>query len=208
MLGKVNESMSIYQIVARARFDTSHEQRNVHHYEFPGYVPSTVQLQEVVDGLDVIYRTHLQGSFHSGLEVYGYDVRRVDLGDLPTLLFTPTAGAWVGSAAGDPLPPMVSGLVSFKAATEFPRTSRTYLFTIAEGANTAQGIVGAGTVTAMTDWGNSILDIFVTGAADAVKVAVRYGGDPRVVVASNPLTTVVANAIWASQRRRRQGVGI
>lgn len=200
--------MSIYQVAVKAVMDSSEDYRNIHHYEFFGYVPDDTQLQEFVDGIDSAYKTYLQASIHSGLEVVAYDVRRVDIGDQPTIEYVATGGSWNGTASGAPLPFQIAALVTFKALAAFPRTTRTYMFPSSVNAVTSVGNIGSGTVTALENWGNAMLEIAITGALNADKQAVQYGGTPRTVTDANDVTIVMANPIWATQRRRRRGVGI
>ena len=207
-MGNVNESMSIYQIVTKGRDSESNEFRNVHHYEFFSYVPTTVQLQEAIDAIDTAYKSNLQLQFDSGVEFYAYDVRRVDLGNLPTVEFQPTAAAWFGTAAGDRIPNQVAALCTWKAQTTFPRTTRSYLFPFGEGSNNAIGRWQTSTLTDIIDFGDDMLELVITGDLNADKQAVEYSGTPRIVSSANDVTEVVVTNKPATQRRRRPGVGI
>lgn len=200
--------MTVYQIVCKARFGTATELRNIHHYEFFGYTPDTAELQEAVDAIDTNYKSNLQSDFVNDISFYGYDVRRVDVGDLPTVEFTATAGTWSGTNVNDPLPTQVSALVTWKAPTTFPRTTRSYLFPMGEIANDSSGNIAAAQITRNAAFGDDMRTLSITGQIDADKVAVQYGGTPRAVTAHNDVLSVVAAPIWATQRRRRPGVGI
>ena len=207
-LEKVNKVMSIYQLVVKARFGGSDEYRNVHHYEFFSYVPDVAQQQELVDGVDTAYRTYMETHYSNSLTVYEYDLRRVDIADQPTLTYTATGGAWFGDETSEALPTQDCALSTFKALSTFPRTSRTYHFPMGEVANVGGGTVQSGVITNMELWGNAMLEIDITGALNADKQAVRYGGNPRVVVAHNDLTIATADNVFATQRRRKRGKGI
>lgn len=208
MLGKVNEYMSIYQITVKARWGTAVELRNIHHYEFFGYVPDATQLQEFVDGVDSVYKTDVLAYYPNEITVYGYDVRRVDIGDLPTVEFLATAGSWTGSSGATPLPTQNAALTTFKAPTTFPRTTRTYHFPFSEAALDTTGELETVVQTGLNTWGNNMLEISITGGLNADKVAVSYGGDPRAVTDDNEVETVSTSKVYATQRRRRKGVGI
>lgn len=208
MSEEVNKSMSIYQIVAKGSFDNATQLRNIHHYEFNGYVPTQTQLQEAVDALDAAYKVELIAYFVNEVQMVSFDVRRVDIGNLPTIEFAATAGEWVGTSAVDPMPAQVSGLVTFKSPTVYPRSSRAYIWPFSEGNNTSSGQISTNAQTAMEDWADAVISLTITGGADADKVAVQYGGTPRAVVDSNILLSSFVNPIWATQRRRRLGVGI
>lgn len=208
MTRKVNEVMTIYQITVKATFDNTTELRNIHHYEFFGYTPTTSQLQEAVDAIDTAYKTNLQSDFSLEVTFTGYEVRRVDVGNLPTADFQATAGSWSGTNASDPLPTQLAALVTWKGITVFPRTTRSYMFPFTETANTNQGILLASQITRLETFANAMLTLAITGDVDADKQAVKYGGDPRAVIDANDVLNVVVSPIWATQRRRRIGVGI
>lgn len=199
--------MSIFQIVQKGDFKDLDQLRNVHHYEFPGYVPVTTELQEAVDALDAAYKSNLQATFSDTVDFEKYGVRRVDIGGLPEADFVATAGSWSGTDGLAPLPTQVSALVSFKAPTVFPRGSRMYLYPFTEGANNTNGLIDSIKLTAMLAAGSAMLTLVITAQPDATKMAVKYSGTPRAVTASNLLTTVFVNSNWATQRRRRRGVG-
>lgn len=200
--------MSIYQIVVKGDLNDDSQLRNVHHYDFPSYVPNTTEIQEAVDAIDGYYKTRLQAIFSDNVDFEAYDVRRVDLANLPAVQFVATAGSWSGSSAIDQMPAQVSALVTFKAQTVFPRTSRAYLFPFTENVSTNDGRILSSTLTSMLNWGLDMLTLPITGQTDAVKVAVKYTGTPPVVTSSNAISTVSTHNNWATQRRRRPGVGI
>lgn len=199
--------MSIYQITAKGSYLTADQLRNVHHYEFFGYVPTPTELQEAVDAIDTAYKTHLRANFTLAVAMLAYDVRRVDVGDLPTVEFVATAGIWLGTLTGDSLPPQVSGLVTWKAQTPFPRSTRSYLWPMGEGVNDADGEPSPGALSDMADFADDMFSLVITAQIDADKQAVKYGGDPRLVVDSNDVDVKSIANLWATQRRRRRGVG-
>ena len=199
--------MSIYQVVTRGQLGGVSILRNVAHYEFAGYVPSASEIQEFVDGLDDTYKTHLRSSFHTYVTIQGYGMRRVDVADQPESVVVPTNGSWAGTNATNMLPAFCSLLVTFKATTTFPRTTRTYLFPMGVSMN---GVGGDPTATALANagsWAASVLEISITGQTDADKVAVRYSGDPRAVTDENDVTSWLANPLWSPLRSRKTGVG-
>ena len=199
--------MSIYQVVVKA-VTGSTQLRNIHHYEFFGSVPDTATLQELADGIDAAYKSNLQANYHTSVQFYEYGVRRVDVGNLPEIPYQATAGAWFGQETSQKLPNQLSALVTFKAQTAFPRTTRTYHFPMGEDSNDAGGVIVAAQITALEAWGNDMLTIDVTTGIDPDKVAVEYSGTPRVVTANNDVELVSATEVWATQRRRKVGIGI
>jgi hypothetical protein len=199
--------MTIYQIVAKGDIENADQVRNVHHYEFPGYTPNTSELQEAVDAIDAAYKTNLQSFFATTVSINAYDVRRVDVPDLPSDETPATAGGWVGGNAVSHLPNQVSALVTFKAPTVFPRSSRAYMFPFTEADNITGGIISTGLLVALADWGSAMLSLAITGQTAAAKVAVKYTLTPPRVTAWNTIDTVTVSNVWATQRRRRKGVG-
>lgn len=199
--------MSIYQIVYKAVDANNQQIRNVHHYEFFNYVPTTAELQETVDGIDSAYKTHLINAIDNGFLTYAYDVRRVDQANLPTIEYVPTAGVWFGSNTNNPLPGQLAALVTFSTTTTFPRTTRSYIsgLTVADVDTNSQMTLSLQGL--LQNWGTAMLSIPLSGALDPDKQAVKYGGTPRVVIDSNDVISREVTLIWATQRRRRIGVG-
>lgn len=206
-MGKVNKVVSIYQVTLKGIIDGTDEVRNVHHYEYSGYVPNTAELQDLVDVLDGHYKTDMQAGFGANVTFYAYDVRRVDLAGLPANQFIPTGLSWAGTSAADALPSQIATVVTWKAQTTFPRTTRSYLFPVGEGNNTIAGRPTSAWLTIVNTWAPKIINLVTIATPDPVKVAVQYTGTPPFVVTSNPVTTAVASQTWGTQRRRRPGVG-
>jgi hypothetical protein len=200
--------MSLYQIVVKADYNDAIQMRNIHHYEFSGYVPDATQLQEFVDGVDAAYKSRLQSIFNQLIDVNAYGVRRVDVGEQPEADFIPTAGGWTASNAANSMPSHIAAIVSFKAATAYPRSTRTYLFPFSEDTNDANGTLTTGALLSMVNWGQDMLEISITAGSNAIKVAAEYAGTPRVVSDWNQVTTIVASQTWGTMRKRKPGIGI
>lgn len=207
-LERYTDNMSVYQFVVKARESNGSEYRNVHHYEFFNYVPDNAQLQEAVDGLDAIYKGWLQNVISNRVEFYGYDIRRVDVASLPVVPYSATAGAWTATNTNFILPHQCAALVSFNAQTGFPRRGRTYIFGCTAGDLASDGGVSASLQGILTSWSTDVLSLDITGGLDADKSAVKYSGNPPAVIDSNDLVQFTVSPIWATQRRRRKGVGI
>lgn len=207
-MGKVNRLMSIYQIVTKARDTSQNEYRNVQHFEFPGYVPSNTEIQDAIDDLDTSYKANLQTLIRVNVEFYEYDVRRVDVGNLPAIPFQPTAGGWFGTNNANLLPRQVAPLISFKSLTAYPRNARTYLFGFTEDSSAAGGTLEPTSKAAIEQYAFDSGSLNVNGNTNALRQAVQYGGTPRVVVANNEVTSFIVRDDFATQRRRVRGVGI
>lgn len=199
--------MSIYQVVVKGLLQSSGALRNITHYTFPDYDPDSTEKQAFVDEFDSKFKNRLRAHFHPNVQVASYGLRRVDTGNLPEEQIVPTAGAWVGTSAGNQLPEMNCVMVTWKAAAAFPRSQRSYLFPMSVGAVTADGGVLAAVLTNANLWGTDARTIVVTGAASALKVAVQYSGTPRVVTSFNVVTSSATAGRWRTQRARRLGVG-
>lgn len=200
--------MSIYQIVLKGQTNDDIQLRNVHHYEFASYVPTSAQLQEAVDELDSAYKDALQAHFTDNCDFNAYDVRRVDVGDLPTIELIATAGAWSGSSTVDPNPSQLAAMCTWKAPTVYPRSTRSYLFPFTTDLVNTIGRIDATVVGDIEDFASDAASLVITAGADAVKVAVEYGGTPRAVTDSNQVETFVVTNVYRTQRRRTAGVGI
>jgi len=205
--GKVNRVMSIYRVTVKALFNGPEDQFNVHHYEFPGYVPDETQLQEFVDNIAAVYEEQIL-QYHTALVSYeAIEVRRVDVGDLPSVDLIPDGWPVAGAATAPTQAPQVAALVVWKAATAFPRSTRSYLPVFFSAAVGPQGQVASAIRTVLAGFATIMEEIDITGDPPAQKVAVQYGGDPRVVVASNLVTAAPIPTAWGIQRRRRVGSG-
>lgn len=200
--------MSIYQLVVKADYNDAIQLRNIHHYEFSGYVPDATQLQEFVDGVDAAYKSNLQTIFNQLVDFNVYGVRRVDIGEQPEDEVVATAGGWTGQNTANSMPTHLAAIVSFKAPTAYPRSCRTYLFPFSEDTNDANGTLTAGAMVSMVNWGDDMLEIAITAGSNAVKVAAEYAGTPRVVSDSNQVVTVTATQTWGTMRKRKPGIGI
>jgi len=200
--------MSIYRVTMKASHSVGGAQYNIHHYEFPGYVPTTPELEEFAQGFADIIEENMLGMFAPAVTFQEIELRRVDLGDQPTSDFQPSGWPLAGTGTGSSLPVQVAAVLRWTAPTEFPRSGRTYLptFTTSSLFSTG-GLTGAATIV-LDAVAGLLEEIEVTGQVDAQKVAVHYGGDPLAVVASNVLFQRATSSQWGIQRRRRQGVGI
>lgn len=200
--------MSIYQVVHKGQYGNTAQTRYVWHYEFPGYVPTAPELQEFVDNLDGILDELFKPLLSSQWSSIAYDVRRVDVGDLPTVEYVATTQPWNGSSSSSLLPRQTALLVRWAAPTAYPRTARTYFAGWPESANDTNGTAVLAITAAAALVGSAMEEIEVTGQVDAQKTTVQYGGTPRVVTDSNQVFYVSTAATWRTQRRRVPGVGI
>ena len=181
--------------------------RNIHHYSFPDYVPGDSAKQSFVDEFDQNMKTRFQALYSDEVSIASYGLRRVDSASQPEDDIVPTNGAWDGTATASLLPTQSSALITWKAFTTFPRSTRSYLFPFTQAALEVSGLITSAAITSMTAYGGDILEIVIPGQNNAVKVAVKYTGDPRTVTSENVVTAVFTNSNWATQRGRRRGVG-
>lgn len=199
--------MSIYRVTIKALYDGSEDQFNVHHYEFPGYVPDDTELQEFVDNLADVYDDNIVQLVPALVVFETIEMRRVDVGDLPSADLTPTTWPAAGTGTGGSLPPQVSAMLRFTSPTAYPRSGRVYLQTFAQAFCSTTGTISSGAVTLCDTAASRLEEIAVTGQVDAQKVAVQYSGSPRVVTASNILFAQSTRNTFQTQRRRTVGVG-
>jgi len=199
--------MSIYQVVVKGTWRATNQLRNILHYEFPGYIPNSTELQDFVDNLDDDYKDYLRIHFSEEVAFSRYGLRRVDIAEQPEAELVPTAGTWSGTAASNELPGQLSAMFTVKAFTAYPRSTRTFLFPFTTGAVNTDGLLDSAVVTAIVGFANDHITVAVTGQSSSQRVAVEYGGDPRAVVDYNVVETVVVPTAFRTQRRRRRGVG-
>jgi len=200
--------MAIYQLVVKGNSNDGNALRNVHYYNVSGTTLSVAQQQELVDGVDSAYKAFLQAILADTVAISAYDVRQVDLPDLPAIEYIPTAGAWGGTENSDQLALQLCALTTFKAPTVYPRTSRTYHFPMTEFSNTGDGRLDPSAQTDCNLWAAGMQSIPVTGGLNPEKCTVKFGGDPRVVTDFNILQSFITARNFATQRRRKRGVGI
>lgn len=200
--------MAIYRVTVKAFHNSTDAQFNVHHYEFPGYVPSETERQEFVDNLADAYETVTIPNTSAVVDFNEIEIRRVDIGDQPSEVLVPDGWPVSGGGTGNSLPPQICAMLRFKAPTAFPRSGRVYLQSYTTAHNNSIGRILAATVSELDAMALLLEEIEVTGQVDAQKVAVTYGGNPRAVVDSNVLFAVGSRNIWQTQRRRTPGVGI
>jgi len=199
--------MPIYQIVVRGLLQGSGALRNIHHYLYDGDPLTQTEMQAVINVVDQDYKDNLQSFFSPEVLMGTYGIRRVDLGDQPEAVLQATAGTWVGTSTLDQMPEQLAAIVTFRAFSAYPRTTRSYMFPSTEYNNTVTGGILSGALTALTAWANDMAVLTVAAVGDLQKVAVRFGGTPRAVEAYNIVTSFAVAGRWRSQRRRRLGVG-
>ena len=200
--------MSIYRFTVIATHSQSGAQYTTHHYEFPGYVPTEVELEECLQGLADIFDEIIL-PFNAQQVTYNeIEHRRVDVPDLPSGTFIPDGWPVNGTEATNSLPHQVAAVLRWNAPEEYPRSGRIYLPSFGVGQCAAGGFLNGTTRTVLDGVAAAMEEIPVTGQVDAQRVAVKYGGTPRAVIASNVLFWRPTSATWGIQRRRRPGTGI
>jgi hypothetical protein len=200
--------MSIYRITVLAQHSVGGAQHNIHHYEFPSYVPDETELNEACQDLADVYEEILAPRINVAVTLLEVEARRVDIGDQPSATYVPTGWPIPGENGDASLPTQIAAVIRWNAPTEFPRSGRTYLPSFGAGALGTFGNIDAGYVTALNGVAISLQTLPITGNTDARKVTVQYGGDPRAVIASNTLEARPTENRWGVQRRRRPGTGI
>ncbi len=179
---------------------------NVRHLRVLSVVGGSRDLQQIADHMstvsDIVYKPLLviTATFN------GVGIRRVTPGK--TLEFFSTVDAGPGLATGDALPGQTAGLL--KLGTDFPGPSgrgRAYAPFPAESDNAPNGQPTAGYVTKMglylSLW---TTDTTITDGAgnDAI---VRNVLVKRPAFTHRDITSGLIRDTWASQRRRRLGIG-
>lgn len=204
---KVYKVMSVYRVTVKTTFNGTDDQFNVHHYEFPNYVPDDTELQEFVDNMGAAYFNRLETLCPSQLTFNSIECRRVDQANLPSADLIPDTWPDTGNNGGGCLPPQCSAMLRFTAPVAFPRTARVYLPLFGKTAAGAVGDVGGAALALCDALALDLEQISVTGQVDAQKVAVKYTGTPRVVTVANVVFAQSTRGTFQTQRRRTPGVG-
>lgn len=199
--------MAIYHVTANQTLRTQTIQ-NIHHYATSNPL-EPAQIQELVDGMRAAYEELVDApSMSDNWSLNNAFVRRVDQPDLPSAVYSFTAGPLAGTQSGpDTGVNQWAALVSFYAPTTRPRRGRTYLGGLHGNVIGDNGFITAPNLAAMALWGDAIMTITLTGDT-AQKCAVRYTGDPPQVTTFNVFTEFVPRSNPAVQRRRRIGTGV
>lgn len=120
-----------------------------------------------------------------------------------------TLGAFTGNTTGDPLPAQIALLVSTQIIAAPPNRGRVYLSGYDEGAIAADGRFTSLAVNNAQDLVESWRDgLSYTGGAGVAFLRIARRDLTGVITTSNAVETVVPKGIPATQRRRRQAVGI
>lgn len=168
--------------------------------------PSGSELLALATDLITWWVTYLKpytGSFYGLVEVKCTDLTTVSSPSITV----PASGTPHGDDTGDPLPAQTSLCMSLLTlARGRSYRGRNYVGGFTE-ASTSGGVYVGSHVAHIEDAYNALFT--VADANTAIwTVASRYnGGAPRVTGVATPVSSVRGNAIPATQRRRRPGVG-
>ncbi len=198
--------MPIYMVTAMQRWLTQ-EVRNVFYYDFSGELDGQ-QMQEVADNFaDAWTESGILPALDNAWEMYGVEIRRVDVADLPAAFVQFTEGVVLGSSSAVPTGTQVAALVSGRASTQKPRRVRTYF--AGSGSNQI-GQDGLWVGSHLSDLGllADALDSMLVAGDTGGRVAVEWTGTPPRVTSFNRIQAYLASPVPATQRRRRLTVGI
>lgn len=199
--------MPIYQVAVRQLW-RAQEVRNILYYDCAD-VLSAAQGQETADAVRGAYALLQPGDvMDNAWSVYGIDLRRVDVADLPSAFYQFTSGTLSGSAISDKgLPNQIACVVSLMAPTTTPRRARMYIAGIA-GDGWADG--GGFTEELTDNVGDMVeaLDTLTVTGDTLLRVAAQWSGSPPAVTAFNRLQSYIVRGNPGTQRKRRIGSGI
>lgn len=120
-----------------------------------------------------------------------------------------TAGPLNGADPGDPLPNQIALLVSTQRVGTPPNRGRIYWGGYTEGSIASDGRFDTASVTEAENQTQDLVDgISYTGGAGVAYLRIARRNLTGDLSITNAIETVVARGIPATQRRRRQGVGI
>ena len=199
--------MPTYQVAARQVW-RSQECRNILYYDCAD-VLSAAQGQEVADAVRAAYSNLVNpNGQEDAWSLYGIDLRRVDVADLPGAFFQFTSGALVGVESSiKGMPNQIACVVSLQAPTTKPRRARMYVAGMSIGSWEDGGTFSGTYVGWVEDMVDDLDTITVTGDT-LLRVAAQWSGSPPAVTATNRLQSYIVRDNPGTQRKRRIGTGI
>jgi hypothetical protein len=179
---------------------------NVTNWEFPGN--TLAMKQQFADVIRNLYAVNLASALTNQWSMQSMTFRQMDGGGAFTEIIDFTSGELVGTSAANMLPTQTALLVSLGYLGPRPNRGRIYFAGLTEDSNNGSGEVlsstrdtFAGVVEAMAD------GITLTGGAAFLRIA-RPDYSTNTWTLNNPVETVIGRTFWATQRRRRKGVGV
>lgn len=181
--------------------------KNVTYWQLPDNQALTVQT--FADNLRGTYVTHgVAAILSSTWTLNSITVRQMDGGGAFSQQIAFALGTLAGSDAADLLPYQNALLVSTGFLGAKPNRGRIYFGGLTEGANAALGTATLGVRDAFEDMVETWRDGVATGAGNAFLRIARPNFTLNNWTLNNPVESVVARVQWATQRRRRPGVGV
>jgi len=180
--------------------------KNVTYWQLPDNQSAT--LQTFADNLRGTFVTpDLVGWLSTNWTLLSITARQMDGGGAFSQLVTFGLGPLVGGSLGQQLPTQLALLVSTGFLGPKPNRGRIYFGGLVEDANTGTGqpVLAARDdfQTAVEVWRDGV----ATGAGNAFLRIARPDFLANNWVLNNPAESVIARNQWATQRRRRLGVG-
>jgi hypothetical protein len=180
---------------------------NVTYWDLPG--ETELELEAFADALRASFASGGIAAPMSNLWSLNSIQARLMEGDGPfSQLVGFTSGAFAGVNAVAPLPLQSALLISLSALAPRPNRGRIYFAGLTEDANTTSAQVLSTTrdifEALVTEWAAGL----TTSEGDAFLRIVRPNFTTNVWTLFNPVDFVVSSQEWATQRRRRRGVGI
>lgn len=196
--------MGTLKVVAKIRWDTPVEGRNV--FYFHGNDALMSNKQAIADGLRSAY-ARMTADIANNVQLYACDFYDLALPEEPGMEQTFTSGVLTGTNGGELLPQQVALLVSFRAQANKPNRARKYLGGFSEG-NLVDGVWYSTLLTHAGQFATDMLGFSALTSLDCdfATYGAQTGTPPTYVLRT--LDTYKVSAIPVVQRRRRPGVGI
>ncbi len=179
---------------------------NVRHWLCEGVTAPGLDMQEFADVMSARFAPLYKALMPVPTLFRGCGARRLTPG--PTLESLSNSGAGPGLQAGDPLPGQVAGLIKLITDTPGPRgRGRCYVPFASESDNTVLGVPSGAYQTNLSNlgfdfWGGMTV---INGGGGALTIRGQLVKKP--IMTSIVLTGHIVRDSWATQRRRRIGVG-
>lgn len=194
------EPLDIIRVTAKATLIATEDAQNVYYFQHGGDAP--LEDPPVVAALaSQINLAHDQVNGEQSTQLEYTTINLYNVTQRLLLDEVPWPGITSGTLGGDALPYQVAGLVTFPTALA-KTLGKKFLAGFTEAGNGAQGTPAAEIITALGNYVVELLDLVVIGGHDFPIGHIRT--DPLTFIA---WATGLVESLWATQRRRKIGVG-
>jgi hypothetical protein len=179
---------------------------NVTYWQFPDNLADT--LQDFANSLRASYVTWVDDAFHTSWTYQSITCRQMDGGGAFTTLVVPTSGALAGTNTNNLLPYASALLISTGFLGPKPNRGRIYFGGLTEESNNLDATIFSTHRTNFEGLVKAWRDGLTTSQGSCFLRIARPNFTANNWTLNNPVESVIARTQWATQRRRRPGVGV